>query len=120
MGKLNIRGRVEFLRAVWRDPRTPWYAKAVLGATVAYAVSPIDLIPDFIPVLGQLDDLVIVPLGILLTYALVPRVVWEEHRRRFTSGGPGQGADGVAGRSANAPGSQAQSRQQGECGKEPQ
>jgi uncharacterized membrane protein YkvA (DUF1232 family) len=61
--------------ALWlaaRDPRVPWYAKAVAGAVAAYALSPIDLIPDFIPVIGYLDDLIIVPLGILLAVKLVP------------------------------------------------
>ena len=64
--------------ALWlaaRDPRVPWYAKAVASAVAAYALSPIDLIPDFIPVLGYLDDLVIVPLGILLATRLVPAEV---------------------------------------------
>jgi len=61
--------------AVWiaaRDPRTPLSAKLVAEAVAAYALSPIDLIPDFIPVLGYLDDLLIVPLGILLAVRLVP------------------------------------------------
>src|SRR5512139_2548370 len=49
-----------------RDPRTPWAAKLVIAIVVAYALSPIDLIPDFIPVLGYLDDLVLLPLGIFL------------------------------------------------------
>ncbi len=69
--------------ALWlaaRDPRVPWYAKAVAGAVAAYALSPIDLIPDFIPVLGYLDDLVIVPLGILLAVKLVPSDVMAELR----------------------------------------
>lgn len=69
--------------AVWlaaRDPRVPWYAKAVAGAVAAYALSPIDLIPDFIPVLGYLDDLVIVPLGILLAVKLVPVELMTEFR----------------------------------------
>jgi uncharacterized membrane protein YkvA (DUF1232 family) len=90
---LRIRDRIKFLKAVWKDPRTPWYAKAVLAATVAYAVSPIDLIPDFIPVIGHLDDLVIVPLGFWLAYQLVPREVWEEHKRRFDAGAPGKQRD---------------------------
>ena len=55
-----------------RDPRVPWYAKAVAACVAAYALSPIDLIPDFIPVLGYLDDLIILPLGILLAVRLVP------------------------------------------------
>ena len=65
-----------------RDPRVPWYAKALALAVAAYAFSPIDLIPDFIPVLGYADDLVIVPLGILLVVALIPRDVMAEHRAR--------------------------------------
>jgi uncharacterized membrane protein YkvA (DUF1232 family) len=62
------------------DPRVPWYAKLLLGIVVAYALSPIDLIPDFIPVIGYLDDLLIVPAGIALAARLVPRGVLEEHR----------------------------------------
>ena len=71
------------VHAIWlaaRDPRVPWYAKAVAGCVAAYALSPIDLIPDFIPVLGYLDDLIIVPLGILLVVALVPPGIMAEHR----------------------------------------
>jgi uncharacterized membrane protein YkvA (DUF1232 family) len=63
-----------------RDPRTPWYVKALAVLVAAYALSPIDLIPDFIPVLGYLDDLVIVPLGIALVIRLIPADVMEEHR----------------------------------------
>lgn len=63
------------------DPRVPWYAKAVAGAVVAYALSPIDLIPDFIPVLGHIDDLILVPLGIALAIRLVPWNLMEEFRR---------------------------------------
>jgi uncharacterized membrane protein YkvA (DUF1232 family) len=63
-----------------RDPRVPWYAKALALAVAAYAFSPIDLIPDFIPVLGYADDLVIVPLGVLLVVALIPPDVMAEHR----------------------------------------
>ena len=58
-----------------RDPRTPWYAKLLVAGIVAYAFSPIDLIPDFVPVLGYLDDLVLIPLGITLALRLVPRSV---------------------------------------------
>jgi uncharacterized membrane protein YkvA (DUF1232 family) len=62
------------------DPRVPWYAKAAAMAVAAYALSPIDLIPDFVPVLGYLDDLVLVPLGILLAVKLVPPALMAEFR----------------------------------------
>lgn len=63
-----------------RDPRTPWYAKLLAVLVVAYALSPLDLIPDPIPVLGQLDDLVIIPLGIWLALRLIPVHVMAECR----------------------------------------
>jgi uncharacterized membrane protein YkvA (DUF1232 family) len=63
-----------------RDPRVPWLVKLLAIAVAAYALSPIDLIPDFIPVLGYLDDVVIVPLGILLIVRLVPKEIMDEHR----------------------------------------
>ncbi|TFF27502.1 DUF1232 domain-containing protein [Jiella endophytica] len=69
--------------ALWlaaRDPRTPILAKLVAGAVASYALSPIDLIPDFIPILGLLDDLLIVPLGILLAIRLIPPALWTEFR----------------------------------------
>jgi uncharacterized membrane protein YkvA (DUF1232 family) len=65
-----------------RDPRVPWYAKAIAIAVTAYALSPIDLIPDFIPVIGYLDDLIIVPLGIWLVVRLIPDPVMAECRAR--------------------------------------
>ncbi|MBA3834688.1 MAG: DUF1232 domain-containing protein [Sphingomonas sp.] len=71
--------------ALWfaaRDPRVPWYAKAVAAAVAAYALSPIDLIPDFIPVLGYLDDLLIVPLGIWAAIRLVPEAVMIDLRAK--------------------------------------
>lgn len=67
-----------------RDPRTPWYVKALALAVAAYALSPIDLIPDFIPVLGYVDDLLIVPLGIALVIRLIPADVMEEQRALAT------------------------------------
>jgi uncharacterized membrane protein YkvA (DUF1232 family) len=65
-----------------RDRRTPWYAKALAAAVAAYALSPIDLIPDFIPVLGYLDDLIIVPAGIVLAIKLIPAPVMAEARAK--------------------------------------
>lgn len=72
------RWRLRAVELVMRHPKTPWYAKAVGGATLLYALSPIDLIPDFIPVIGHLDDLLLVPLGLWLTFRLVPKPVWKE------------------------------------------
>ena len=71
------------LHATWlaaRDPRVPWHAKAVALFVTAYAFSPIDLIPDFVPVLGYLDDLIIVPIGLWLAIRLIPPDILEEHR----------------------------------------
>ena len=65
-----------------RDPRTPWYAKLLVAGIVAYACSPIDLIPDFIPVLGYLDDLILLPLGITWALRLIPPAVLVECRVR--------------------------------------
>lgn len=62
------------------DPRTPWYAKALALCVAGYALSPIDLIPDFIPVLGYLDDAIIVPLGIVAVVKMIPPEVMAEHR----------------------------------------
>jgi uncharacterized membrane protein YkvA (DUF1232 family) len=68
-----------------RDPRTPWYARWLVAAVIAYALSPIDLIPDFVPVLGLLDDLIIVPLGITLALRVVPPEVIAEARQRASA-----------------------------------
>lgn len=65
-----------------RDPRTPWYAKLLVAGIVAYAFSPIDLIPDFVPILGYLDDLILIPLGITLAIKLVPHSLLAECRAR--------------------------------------
>ena len=86
-GLTRLRGWAKRLKrdahAVWlcaRDPRTPWGAKAVAFATAAYAFSPIDLIPDFVPVLGYLDDLILVPAGLWLAMRLIPPEILAEHR----------------------------------------
>ena len=76
----QIKQDVHALYLAAGDPRVPWYAKAAAIAVAAYALSPIDLIPDFIPVLGYVDDLLIVPLGILLAVKLVPPILMSEFR----------------------------------------
>lgn len=78
------------VHALWlaaRDPRTPWVAKVLALAVTAYALSPIDLIPDFIPVIGYLDDLVIVPLGVLLIVRLIPPELMDEYRASAAAAG---------------------------------
>jgi uncharacterized membrane protein YkvA (DUF1232 family) len=75
-----------------RHPDTPWYAKLLVAGIVAYALSPIDLIPDFVPILGYLDDLVLIPLGIVVAIRLIPPDVIAECRARaaqaLSNGGP--------------------------------
>jgi uncharacterized membrane protein YkvA (DUF1232 family) len=86
---VDWRGRARQLKTetyalylAYRDPRTPWYARVFAACVVAYAFSPIDLIPDFIPVLGYLDDVLLVPLGIALTLKMIPAEVMAESRVR--------------------------------------
>ena len=76
----TLRRDVLTLYLAARDPRVPWYAKAVAACVAVYALSPIDLIPDFIPIFGYLDDLVIVPLGIWVAIRLIPPSLLAEHR----------------------------------------
>jgi uncharacterized membrane protein YkvA (DUF1232 family) len=68
-----------------RDPRTPWYAKAFIACVVAYALSPIDLIPDPIPILGYVDDLILLPLGIYLSLKMIPETVLADCREKASS-----------------------------------
>jgi len=70
-----------------RNPRTPWYAKALAAGVVAYALSPVDLIPDFIPIIGYLDDLIIVPIGIAAVLRLIPAEILIECRAQAQVGG---------------------------------
>jgi uncharacterized membrane protein YkvA (DUF1232 family) len=77
----HIKTDVVALYLAGRDSRTPWHAKVVALCIAAYAISPIDLIPDFVPVLGYLDDLIILPLGILLAVRLIPADLMAEFRR---------------------------------------
>src|SRR5262252_1805872 len=77
-----LKSEVVALVLAARHPRTPWYAKALVVAIVAYALSPIDLIPDFIPVLGLVDDIILLPFAIVLAVKMVPAEVMEECRAR--------------------------------------
>ena len=74
----NLKKYVFVLYFAYKDPRVPWYAKVFTACVVAYAFSPIDLIPDFIPVLGYLDDIIIVPLGIKLALKMIPKAVIKD------------------------------------------
>jgi uncharacterized membrane protein YkvA (DUF1232 family) len=77
----QLKAETYALYLAYRHPRTPWYAKLVAACVVGYAFSPIDLIPDFIPVLGYLDDLLLVPLGVMLALKLIPPDVFAECRQ---------------------------------------
>jgi uncharacterized membrane protein YkvA (DUF1232 family) len=70
------------LYLAYRDPRVPWVARLFAGCVVGYALSPIDLIPDFIPVIGYLDDLVLIPLGIKAALSMIPKIVMAESREK--------------------------------------
>jgi uncharacterized membrane protein YkvA (DUF1232 family) len=70
------------LYLAYKDPRIPFFAKLFVGLLVAYAFSPIDLIPDFIPVLGYLDDLILLPVGIALAIRMIPEALWAECREK--------------------------------------
>ena len=88
--KLWARRLIRDVHAVYLaagDPRVPWYARVLAIAVAGYALSPIDLIPDFIPVIGYLDDLIIVPLGIWLVVSLIPEEVMAEYRTKAIEAG---------------------------------
>ena len=76
----QLKTEVYAIYVAYRDPRTPWYARVFAACVVAYAFSPIDLIPDPIPILGYLDDLILIPLGIKLALSLIPAEVMAESR----------------------------------------
>jgi uncharacterized membrane protein YkvA (DUF1232 family) len=78
----DLKREVYTLYFAMRDPRVPWYAKALAACVVGYALSPIDLIPDFIPVLGYLDELLLIPLGVLAVRTMIPAGVRAECRER--------------------------------------
>lgn len=83
----NIRQEAAILWVACRDPRVPWYAKALVGLAVALTLSPVDLIPDVIPVLGHVDDVVVVPALIVLARALIPRDVIASARALYETEG---------------------------------
>lgn len=78
----KLKSEVFTLYFVARHPETPWYAKLFIAGVVFYALSPIDLIPDFIPILGYLDDLILLPLGIALALKMVPEPIVAQCRKR--------------------------------------
>ncbi len=90
----QIRRETYAVYLAMRDQRTPWHARVVALVVVAYAFSPIDLIPDFIPLLGYLDDLVIVPLGLALALRLIPKDVLAENRARADTNLAGKQSSG--------------------------
>jgi uncharacterized membrane protein YkvA (DUF1232 family) len=81
--RLSIKQNLTLYRALFGDPRVPRIAKWLLWVAVGYAVLPFDLIPDFIPVIGHMDDVVIVPLLLGLALWMIPKEVYEEHHRRI-------------------------------------
>jgi uncharacterized membrane protein YkvA (DUF1232 family) len=90
----DLKREIHALVLAYKDPRVPWYAKVFLICVVGYALCPLDLIPDFIPVLGYLDDLILLPVGIWLAVKMIPPQVMAECRLKagsvFNSGHPGK------------------------------
>ena len=86
VGRAGLTVRLVALWKLFRHPETPWFVKMLAVAVVAYAVSPVDLVPDFIPVLGLLDDLVLIPLGIALVVRLTPPALWQARLREAEAG----------------------------------
>ena len=82
----KLKQEIYTLYLAYKDPRVPWYGKIFIIITVGYAISSIDLIPDFIPIIGYLDDLILLPLGILLSIKMIPKEVMKECRRESVKG----------------------------------
>jgi uncharacterized membrane protein YkvA (DUF1232 family) len=81
----RFRRELKVYRLVLRDPRTPRVAKLLLGLALAYAALPFDLIPDFIPVIGHVDDVIIIPVLVIVALKMIPQEVVDEHRRSVGS-----------------------------------
>jgi uncharacterized membrane protein YkvA (DUF1232 family) len=79
----TLRQHLAFYRALYQDPRTPRLARILLWAALAYVAMPFDLIPDFLPIIGHLDDVIIVPGLIFLAVRLIPAAIYDEHRHRM-------------------------------------
>jgi uncharacterized membrane protein YkvA (DUF1232 family) len=79
----TLRQRLAFYRALYQDPRTPRFARVLLWAALVYVALPFDLIPDFLPIIGHLDDMIIVPGLIFLAVRLIPVVVYDEHWQKI-------------------------------------
>jgi uncharacterized membrane protein YkvA (DUF1232 family) len=78
----QLKIEIDAIYLAYKDPRVPWYAKLLIACVIGYALSPIDLIPDFIPVIGYLDDLILVPLGIALALKMIPPAVLADCREK--------------------------------------
>ncbi len=89
----EIKREIYALCLAYRDPRVPWYAKLLAACVIAYALSPIDLIPDPIPVVGYLDDIILLPIGIYLVLKMIPPEIIDECRQKAEIGAiqPGRG-----------------------------
>lgn len=82
----RLKKEVYVLYLVYSHPGVPWYKKLFILLIITYAFSPIDLIPDFIPVLGALDDLFLIPLGIIIAMKMIPKEIWDECRLKVDEG----------------------------------
>lgn len=82
----QLKKQIDIVFLAYAHPETPWYAKVWLIFVISYAMSPIDLIPDFIPILGLLDDLILIPLGIAIAIKIIPKHIWEECKAQTENG----------------------------------
>ena len=79
----KLKSEADLLKFAFKSPKTPWYAKAGLGLIVVYLLSPVDIVPDTIPLAGYLDDLILIPLGLKGTKSLIPQVVYDDYERHL-------------------------------------